>query len=125
MRSVGSIVQHFGLNFLSFIHKNANVSTNSSSKSVPDFLVVTKLNGISVSSIPKSFSRVCDLRLNSGYFRQICRLHECAINNKEKKTSNLKNNSINSLLPRTDRLLVATDDPRIFLAAHVYCPVSL
>ena len=58
-----SIIRHFGLNFLSFIHKNANVSTNNSSKSVPDFLVVTKLDGISVSLIPKSFSRVCDLRV--------------------------------------------------------------
>ena len=51
------------------------------------FLIVTKLNGISVWLIPKSFSRVCVLQLwlNSGYFRQICRLHEWAIKNKEKK----------------------------------------
>ena len=27
-----------------------------------------------------------------------------------------------SLSPRTDKLLVASDDPRMFLAAHVYGP---
>ena len=29
------------------------------------------------------------------------------------------------LSPRTDKLLVASDDPRMFLAAHVYGPASL